>query len=233
MGKSGREVDLDIAPFIEHALLNPIATQEHLEKWCDEADRFQFATVCLYPFQVKQAVSLLHGKHPQVCAVIGFPTGASTSSTKLYEAQEAVEHGAEELDVMLNLSFLKARKLNELHREIAEICEETDKPVKAILEMGLLTPEEIQIACEVCLDSGVQFIKTHTGWFGGVTVEDIRFLKQATRNRMGIKAAGGIQTIEQAIDLILEGATRLGTSRGPDLLHQRVTLDQEETVAVE
>lgn len=219
--------DIDIAPFIDHTLLNPTATPEQIEKLCAEADRFNFAAVCVYPTYVRQVASLLHNKQPKVCTVIGFPAGATTSAVKLYEAQEAVEHGATELDVVLNLGWLKAGDLNAIHREIAEIREETGQTIKVILETTLLTDEEKRVAAEVCMDAGAAFLKTSTGWFGGATVEDIRLLKEVTKDRVGIKASGGIRTAEQALDLIVAGATRLGTSRGPDLVRQRDTLEKE------
>lgn len=112
-------------------------------------------------------------------------------------------------------------KTEALQREIAEICEETDVTVKAILETNLLTPDEKRLATEVCLDSGVQFFKTCTGWNGGATVEDVSFLKELTKGRVGIKASGGIRTHEQAVELIMAGATRLGTSYSVELLRQR------------
>jgi len=212
--------DIEIASLIDHALLNPTATPEQVEKCCQEADRFQFAAVCVYPTYVKQAAELLHGKTPKVCTVIGFPSGATTSLTKLYEAQEAVENGATELDLVLNLGWLKAGKTEELYREIAQICEETSQLVKVILETTLLTDPEKQLAVDISLDAGAQFLKTSTGWHGGATVAEVRLLKQLTKGQIGIKASGGIRTIEQAFDLVIAGATRLGTSRGPDLLRQ-------------
>ncbi len=220
--------DIDIAPFIDHALLIPTATSKEVEQWCEEADRFHFAAVCVYPTHVKQAAELLHGKKPKVCTVIGFPTGAATSATKLYEAQEAVENGATELDVVINLGWLKAGKTDNVHQEIAEICEETGKTVKVILETNLLTDAEKRLAAEICMDAGVEFLKTSTGWNGGVTLEDVRLLKEVARDRVGIKASGGIRSIDQALDLILAGATRLGTSRSIDLLRQRNTLGKSE-----
>lgn len=220
--------DIDLAPLIDHALLNPAATPEQVEKCCDEADRFNFATVCVYPVYVKQATELLRGKKPKVCTVIGFPTGATTPAAKLYEAQEAVENGAKELDVVIHLGGLKAGKTNEVYREIAQICEETGQTVKAILETALLTDAQKRLAAEICMDAGVQFLKTSTGWNGGATVADIRLLKKVTQGQIGIKAAGGIRTLEQAFELIQAGATRLGTSRGPDLLRQRDTLEKED-----
>ncbi|MBD2353697.1 deoxyribose-phosphate aldolase [Tolypothrix sp. FACHB-123] len=220
--------DIDIAPFIDHALLTPTATPEQVEQWCEEADRFHFAAVCLHPTYVKQAAELLHGKNPKVCTVIGFPTGATTSVVKLYEAQEAVENGATELDVVINLGWLKAGKTEDVHREIAEICEETGQTVKVILETNLLTDAEKKIAAEIVMEAGAAFLKTSTGWNGGATVSDVRLLKEIARERVGIKASGGIRTVNQAIELILAGATRLGTSRGVDLIRQRDNLEKVE-----
>ena len=217
--------EIDLAQFIEHTLLNPLATPEAIAQLCDEADRLHFPAVCVYPVHVRQAVSLLHHKQPQVCTVIGFPSGATTSAVKLYEAQEAAENGATELDVVINLGWLKAGKINELHREIADIRAATEQKIKAILETALLTDEEKRIAAEVCLDAGVAFLKTNTGWYGGATVADVKLLKQITRDRIGIKAAGGIRTVEQALDLIVAGANRLGTSRGVELIRMRDTLE--------
>lgn len=217
--------DIDIANYIDHAQLSPTATPDQVAKCCGEADQFRFPAVCVYPSAVRQAVELLHGKSTQVCAVIGFPTGATTAATKLYEAQEAVENGATELDVVINLAWLKAGKTNEVHREIAQICEQTGQTVKAILETALLTDDEKRLAAEICMDAGVAFLKTNTGWFGGATVEDVKLLRSLTRGQVGIKASGGIRTVQQALDLIMAGATRLGTSRGVELVRQRDTLE--------
>lgn len=219
---------IDIAPFIDHSLLLPTTTEPQVEKWCEEAYRFNFAAVCIHPSYVKQAAELLHNKKPQVCTVIGFPTGLTTSTVKLYEAQEAVENGATELDLMINLGWLKIGKTEQLHREIATICEETGKPIKVILETSLLTDAEKKVAAEIAMDAGAAFLKTSTGWNGGATVKDVEFLKQITKERVGIKASGGIRTHQDAIDLIMAGATRLGTSRGIDLLHQRLDTEKSQ-----
>lgn len=223
-------LEINLAEFIDHSLLIPTATSEQVTQWCAEADRYGFAAVCVHPVHVRQAVELLHTKRPKVCTVIGFPTGATTSSTKLFEAQEAAENGATELDVVINLGWLKTGKTDNLHRELAEIRETTGQTIKAILEIGLLTDDEKKIAAEVCMDAGVTFLKTSTGWYGGATVEDVKLLKQITKDRVGIKASGGIRTAEQAIELILAGAIRLGTSRGPDLVRQRDRLEGGEKI---
>ncbi len=226
MGQGQRDLpQIDLAPLIDHSLLSPAATAEQVMHWCHEADRFGFASVCIAPSHVALAREQLQGKRPAVCTVIGFPTGATTSAVKLYEAQEAAENGASELDVVINLGWLKSGQRDRIHREIAEICEETGLLVKTILETSLLTPAEIQIAAELCMDAGASFLKTSTGWQGGATVEVIRQLRSITRGQVGIKASGGIRTAEQALHLVQAGATRLGTSRGPDIIQQLETLE--------
>ena len=177
---------------------------------------------------MRQVANLLHNRQQVVCTVIGFPTGATTTESKLYEAQEAVENGAQELDVVINLGWLKAGKIDEVHGEIAEICQVTGKAVKAILEMSLLTPEEQQLAAQICMEAGARFLKTGTGWCAAATVEEVRLLKDLTKDQIGIKAAGGIRTHSRAVELIEAGATRLGTSWGVNLLKQREQKDSAE-----
>lgn len=218
---TGEQPEIDISPFIDHSLLTITATLEEASKFCTDADKFRFPSVCVYPYYVKQISEFLHTKHPKASTVIGFPTGLTTGNTKLYEAQEAADNGASELDVMINLSHIKTGQTNKIYREIAEICEETGKTVKAILEMALLTEAEKRLVTEILMDAGAAFIVTNTGWYGGATVADVQLLKEITKNNLGIKAAGGIKTYEQAANLVLAGATRLGTSRGLELIYQQ------------
>jgi deoxyribose-phosphate aldolase len=224
---TGFSTEINLAEFIDHSLLNPAATPEQVLKCCEEADRFGFPTVCIFPNAVRQAVEFLHNKRPKICTVIGFPTGATTSAVKLFEAQEAMENGANELDVVINLGWLKSGNTEALHREIAAIVEETGLPIKAILETAILTNEEKVLAAEICIDAGVSFLKTSTGWLGGATVADVQLLHQVAKDQVAIKASGGIRTAEQAIALIMAGATRLGTSYGPALVQQHGTLEEE------
>ncbi|MBE9043662.1 deoxyribose-phosphate aldolase [Pleurocapsales cyanobacterium LEGE 10410] len=213
--------DIDLATYIEHTLLKPSAIPDEVKQICQEAWQYNFPSVCVYPTAVRQAKELLHDKKPNVCTVIGFPTGAVTSAVKLYEAQEAVENGATELDVVINLGWLKSGETDKIYREIAQICSETGQTIKAILETTVLTEGEKRLAGEICLDAGVAYLKTSTGWFGGATVEDVKILREITKGQIGIKASGGIRTYDSAIALIQAGATRLGTSRGVDLLRQQ------------
>ncbi|MDJ0714867.1 MAG: deoxyribose-phosphate aldolase [Prochloraceae cyanobacterium] len=212
--------EIDLVDYIDHSLLNPTATPEQVKQCCLQAEQYGFKSVCVYPAFVRQASEILHGRKTKVCTVIGFPSGATTSAVKLYEAQEAVDNGAVELDVVINLGWLKAGNSEAIYQEIAQICHETGQLVKVILETALLTNAEKRLAAEICLDAGAAFLKTSTGWFGGATVEDVRLLKEITNGQIGIKASGGIRTLKQAIDLIQAGATRLGTSRGVDLMEE-------------
>lgn len=220
--------EIDLAPFIDRSLLHPCATSEYLRQGCAEADRFGFASVCVFPAMVREAAELLHGKTPKVSTVVGFPTGATTSAVKLYEAADAVENGATELDVVVNLAWLKTGRTNDVHRELAEICEETNVTVKAIIETNLLTPDEKQVATQLCLDAGVQFIVTCTGQYGGVNIADVSFLKEIARGQVGIKASAGIRTYEDAVNLVLAGASRLGTSRVMEILRDRDRQTEED-----
>jgi deoxyribose-phosphate aldolase len=217
--------DIDPAAYIDHTLLDPTASRDRISELCHQADRYNFASVCVYPCYVHHAAEILHHKRPAVSTVIGFPSGATTSATKLYAAQEAVENGADELDVVINLGWLKDGETEAVHREIAEICEHTGQPVKAILEMSLLTVAEQQLAAEICMDAGAAFLKTSTGWAGGATLEQIKLLKSITKGRIGIKASGGIRDLDQAIALIEAGATRIGTSRGIKIMAELVNPD--------
>ena len=212
--------DLDLASYVDHSLLDPVAVPEQVDRLCKEADRFGFASVCVLPCYVRQAVERLHNRPAKVSTVIGFPLGGTTAAVKLFEAMEAREAGAQELDVVINIGWLKAGDSDRLHAEIAQIVEETGLPIKAILETAVLTEAEKRLAAELCADAGVAFLKTSTGWRGGATVEDVKLLWEVTGGQIGVTASGGIKTVEGAFALIEAGATRLGTSRGVQLMQQ-------------
>ena len=216
--------DIDLSRYIEHSMLHPAATVEQVKHYCQVADQWRFPCVCVYPNMVRLAEECLHNSRTQVCTVIGFPSGAHTISTKLYEAQEAADNGATELDVVISLGLLKMGRSDDIYKEIAEIRETTNVVVKAILETSLLTDDEKCLAAEICLDAGADYLKTSTGWFGGATVDDVKLLNSVTKGRIGIKAAGGIKTAAQAIALVQAGATRLGTSRGDKIMAERESM---------
>jgi len=219
--KLDRRGEIDISQYIDHALLKTTATPQEIEQCCWQAQQYNFHAVCVYPVAVKQAKEILYGKKTKICTVIGFPTGATTSAVKLYEALEAVENGAVELDMVMNLGWLKTGNSEAVYGEIAKIREETQATIKVIIETNLLDNAEKELAAQICLDAGAAYIKTNSGWFGGAKVEDVRLLFEITKGQIGIKASGGIRSIDGAIELIEAGATRLGTSRGVDLILQR------------
>ena len=212
---------IDLAEYIEHSCLKPTATSEEIKQFCIEADQYNFPVICVYPYMVRQVKEILGRKQTEICTLIGFPTGANTSASKLHEALEAVENGATELDVMVNLGWVKMGKSEAIYQEIAQICEETGQRVKAILETNLLNNTQKRLIAEICMDAGVSFLKTNTGWSGVVKIEDVKILREITKARVGIKASGGIKTAEYALKLIEAGATRLGTSYGVQIIQQR------------
>ncbi len=215
------EQDININKYIEHAILHPTVTSQQIKQGCNIAIVNNFPVVCVYPSAVKQTTELLYNQRIEVAAVIGFPSGASTTMSKFTEAQEAVENGANQLDIVLNLGWLKEGKSEPIYNEIAMIVAEIGVPVKVILETNVLTIEEKQLAAEICLDAGASYLKTSTGWFGGATIEDVKLLHEITRGRIPIKASGGIRHLSQAIDLINAGASRLGTSQGLQILNEQ------------
>ncbi|MFS8924697.1 deoxyribose-phosphate aldolase [Synechococcus sp. B60.1] len=211
---------INLAEYIDHTLLLPMVTPEKIDQGCEIALRYGFPTFCVPPCYVPRAVERLHGARVRVSTVVGFPLGTNTAEVKLYEAQLAAEQGCQELDVRINLAWLKARELDRLHAEIAQIVEETGVCVKAILETAQLTDEEKRLAAEICMDAGVAFLMTSTGWMGGATLADVQLLWQLSRGRVGVKASGGIRTVAQAEAMIAAGASRIGTSWGLELMRE-------------
>ncbi|MGY2752856.1 deoxyribose-phosphate aldolase [Thermostichus sp. MS-CIW-21] len=211
---------INLAEYIDHTLLLPMVTPEEIDQGCEIALRYGFPTFCVPPCYVPRVVERLHGSPVRVSTVVGFPLGTNTAEVKLYEAQLAVEQGCRELDVRINLAWLKAGELDRLHAEIAQLVEETGVCVKAILETAQLTDEEKKLAAEICMDAGVAFLMTSTGWMGGATPADVQLLWQLSRGRVGVKASGGIRTVAQAEAMIAAGATRIGTSWGLELMQE-------------
>ena len=227
---SDHSLEIDLAPLIDHTFLNPVASRSQIEQCCDYAQRYQFAAICIYPCYVPLATECLRGKSPKVSTVIGFPSGASTSAVKYYEAQEAAENGATELDVMVNLSWIKQGETQKLYQEIASICEDTGQTVKAIIETAVLTDAQKRLATEVVMDAGATWVQTNTGWYGGATVADVKLLKQFSKGKLGVKAAGQIRTYQQAAELILAGAARLGTSYSVEIVRQQNEKEEDDNL---
>lgn len=204
----------ELARFIDHTLLKPDATAHDIEKLCAEAREFNFYSVCVNGSRVVQARYLLEETTVKVCCVIGFPLGAMAADVKRFETEAAIDDGAHEVDVVLNIGKLKDGDDKYLLRELRDVVEAADeRPVKVILETCLLTREEKIRACHLVLDSCAQFVKTSTGFgTGGATIEDVKLLREIVGPRFGVKAAGGIRDAQTALAMIAAGANRLGTS---------------------
>ncbi len=204
----------NLAGYIDHTLLDVSAGAEQIEQLCKEAVEYGFASVCVHPCHIVQAADILKGEKPIVCSVIGFPCGSNMSEVKMLEAMRAVNKGAQELDMVVNISALKAGDHKAFMNDIFMTVEGAgDIPVKAIIETGLLDDDQKKIACELAATSGVSFVKTCTGFGPGcATADDIRLMRSVVGDSIGVKASGGIKTYEQAYELIEAGATRLGTS---------------------
>jgi len=211
---------MELNKYIDHTNLKNTSTLKDIEKLCEEAIKYRFASVCVYPYYVPLAKSLLKDTNVEVCTVIGFPSGMSSKETKVYEAIDAVEKGATEIDMVINVAALKNKDYKYIKEEIEEIRDAIDgKVLKVIIETCLLTEKEIVKMTEICNETFVNFIKTSTG-FGqyGARVEDIELINDHRNEVLEIKASGGIRDIETAEAMINAGATRLGTSSGVKLM---------------
>ncbi|MDH7485418.1 MAG: deoxyribose-phosphate aldolase [Anaerolineae bacterium] len=214
----------ELASAIDHTLLKPDATEEQVRRLCAEAREYGFAAVCVNPTWVRLCAEALHGTPVRVCTVIGFPLGATTTEVKAYEAAQAIAHGAQEVDMVLNIGALKSRDEDLVRRDIASVVQVAHAQgaiVKVILETALLSEEEKVKACELAKAAGADYVKTSTGFGpGGATVADVALMRRVVGPEMGIKAAGGIRSAETALAMIAAGATRLGTSAGIQILHE-------------
>lgn len=207
-----------LAKMIDHTLLKPDATPDQIAQLCFEARKYGFASVCVNPTWVKLSAQLLEGSPVKVCTVIGFPLGATASDVKAFETKNAIDQGATEIDMVLNIGALKARDLELVARDIRGVvmaAHARGAIVKVILETNLLTDEEKTIASLIAKEAGADFVKTSTGFGGGgATVHDIALMRRAVGPEMGVKASGGVRTFEDAESLIQAGATRIGASAG-------------------
>jgi deoxyribose-phosphate aldolase len=212
----------DLARMIDHTLLKPDATQDQIAQLCFEARKYGFASVCINPTWVELCAKLLEGSPVKVCTVIGFPLGATAPEVKAFETQNAIEHGASEIDMVINIGALKARDLELVARDIRGVVTASharNAIVKVIIEAVLLTDEEKTIACLLSKEAGADFVKTSTGFAsGGATVHDVALMRKAVGPEMGVKAAGGVRTYEDAENMIKAGATRIGASAGVKIL---------------
>lgn len=209
-----------LSSLIDHTNLRPDALHSDIEILCKEAIQYKFASVCINPVYVSYAKSILKDENPKVCSVVGFPLGADSEEMKYAEARFLIFQGVDEIDMVMNIAFLKERKLDLVKNEIKKVVEAADgNCVKVIIETSLLNQDEKALACNIVMESGAAFVKTSTGFSSsGATLEDVRLIKKLVGDRVGIKASGGIKTKNEALKLIEAGATRIGTSRGVEII---------------
>ena len=202
---------------IDHTLLKADATKAEMQKLCQEAMDNRFISVCVNPSQIPLCRELLKGSDVKVCTVIGFPLGATSTKTKVFEAREAVENGATEVDMVINVGAAKSGDWDYVKNDIemVAIAVSGRALLKVIIETSLLTDEEKVRVCAICKLVGADFVKTSTGFStGGATVEDVRLMRKVVGSEMGVKASGGVRDVETAKAMVEAGATRLGTSSG-------------------
>lgn len=208
---------MELNRMIDHTILKADATEEDVLRIIEEAKKYHFYSICINPTWVSLAKEQLKGEPVAVCTVIGFPLGANTSAVKAYETTDAINNGADEVDMVINIGALKSKQFNKVQQDIEAVVEAAkDRAlVKVIIETALLTNEEIVKACELAKIAGADFVKTSTGFStGGAKVEDIRLMRATVGPEMGVKASGGIHNEEEAVAMVEAGATRIGTSAG-------------------
>ncbi len=216
------DVPLDLARYIDHTLLKPDATAGEIDRMCDEAMEYGFASVCINPTWVKRASERLRGSDVKVCTVIGFPLGATPPEIKAMEARRALRDGAREVDMVINIGALKSGDHDLVETDIAKVVDaahEGGAIAKVILETALLTDEEKVVASALARKARADFVKTSTGFGGGgATVYDVALMRETVGPKMGVKASGGVRTLEDAEDMIAAGATRIGASAGVQIV---------------
>jgi deoxyribose-phosphate aldolase len=208
-----------LATIIDHTLLSPAADRAQVRKLCSEARSYSMGHVCVNPHYVAESRELLRGTGVGICSVAGFPLGATLTEVKALEARKSVELGADEVDMVINIGALRNGEDFLVREDIHGVVAASGVTTKVILETGLLSDDEKRRGCIAALEAGAHFVKTSTGFAqGGATVADVKLMKGVVRDKLGIKASGGIRTYDSARALIEAGATRIGTSSGPAIL---------------
>lgn len=208
---------MDFAKMIDHTILKPDATKEEVKKLCEEAAEYGFCSVCVNSSFVYYCAQQLKDSDVKVCTVVGFPLGAMSTDGKVSETVAAIEDGAEEIDMVVHVGMIKSRDWDYVKQDVASVVEAAGgrAVVKVILETCLLTEEEIVTACQICKEAGAAFVKTSTGFStGGASVKDVALMRKTVGLVMGVKASGGIRTLDKAKAMVAAGADRLGTSSG-------------------
>ncbi|MEI7643466.1 MAG: deoxyribose-phosphate aldolase [Chloroflexales bacterium] len=216
--------DTPVAGYIDHTLLKPEATPDQVEQLCAEAAQHRFASVCVNPAYVPLCVRLLNGTPVAVCTVVGFPLGATTTETKVFEATQAIANGARELDMVIAVGQLRAGRYPEVAKDIQQVvdaCHAQGALVKVIIETALLNDEQKVVACLLAARAGADYVKTSTGFAGGgASAADIALMHRAVGPGLGVKASGGIRTLADAQAMIAAGATRIGASAGVAIVRE-------------
>jgi len=211
----------DLVKYIDHTLLKPEATEEQINKLCEEAAKYHFFSVCVNSSWTEHCARKLAGTGVKVCSVVGFPLGAMDSRAKAFEARTAISNGANEIDMVMNVGAMKAKNLKVVREDMLAVRRACRQGIilKVILETCMLTEEEKVLACQIARDCELDFVKTSTGFNkAGATVADIALMRRTVGPKMGVKAAGGVKSFEDAIAMINAGATRLGTSSGAQIV---------------
>ncbi|WP_304944565.1 deoxyribose-phosphate aldolase [Vallitalea guaymasensis] len=208
---------MNIASYIDHTILKPDATKEQVIKICEEAKEYKFASVCVNAFRTKLVKEKLQGSDVKVCTVVGFPLGAVPTEVKAFETKLAIDHGANEIDMVINIGALKDKDYDYVYEDIKGVVDACKNKalVKVIIETCLLTDEEKVKVCELSVKAGAEFVKTSTGFSkGGATVEDVSLMKKTVEENAKVKASGGVRDYETAKAVIDAGADRIGASAG-------------------
>ena len=219
---------MEINRYIDHTKLNPDATEKDIKKLIDEAKKYNFKSVCVNPCWVKFAAQNLKNTETSICTVIGFPLGANSTETKIFETENAIKNGANEIDMVINIGLLKSQKydlVKEEIQEIAKVCHDNGALLKVILENCLLTKEEIVKACELSDEAGADFVKTSTGFStSGADADDVALMRKSVSDRVKVKASGGIRDYKKSLEMIEKGADRLGVSAGVNIYKESKSL---------
>jgi deoxyribose-phosphate aldolase len=217
-------IEADIARLIDHTLLKPEATRDDIRKLCNEARKYGFASVCVNPWNIWQAAELLRGSEVRVCTVVGFPLGATLPQVKVYETEEAIKLGAQEIDMVINIGALKSHQDEAVEADIRGVVQASHRGgaiCKVILECALLSTEEKVHGSLAAKNAGADFVKTSTGFGpGGATAEDVRLMRAVVGGEIGVKAAGGVRNLEDLQKMVEAGATRIGASASVKILEQ-------------
>jgi|JI10StandDraft_1071094.scaffolds.fasta_scaffold77999_2 deoxyribose-phosphate aldolase len=215
----------NLASRIDHTLLKADATIEQIQQLCEEAIKHQFYSVCIHGSFILLATQILKGTNIKPITVVGFPTGANSTETKVFETLDAIDNGAQEIDMVLHVGKLKSGLLEDVYHDILSIVAQADHvPVKVILETSMLTLEEKIQGCVLSQLAGAAFVKTSTGFAGGATIDDVKLMKAVVDDTMGVKASGGIKDLKTALQMIDAGADRIGTSNSVAIISESKTV---------